>query len=156
MRLNLPVVDAEFDYPETQTLVSITDPQGRIVHANPAFVAVSGYTQDELMGQPHNLIRHPDMPEAAFADLWATIQAGKPWSAVVKNRRKDGRHYWVQANVTPVREGGRVAGYLAVRTHPPREAVEAADALYRSLREAERQGTPPAWRLHEGRAERTG
>jgi aerotaxis receptor len=156
MRLNLPVVDVEFDYPETQTLVSITDPQGRIVHCNPAFVAVSGYTQDELMGQPHNLIRHPDMPEAAFADLWATIQAGKPWSAVVKNRRKDGRHYWVQANVTPVREGDRVAGYLAVRTHPAREAVEAADALYRGLRDAERLGTPPAWRLREGRAERTG
>ncbi|MFZ5550062.1 MAG: methyl-accepting chemotaxis protein [Pseudomonadota bacterium] len=156
MRLNLPVVDAEFDYPETQTLVSITDLQGRIVHCNPAFVAVSGFAHDELLGQPHNLIRHPDMPEAAFADLWATLQAGKPWSAPVKNRRKDGRHYWVQANVTPVRDGGRVVGYLAVRTHLARPAVEAAEVLYRQLREAERRGTAPAWRVREGRAEPTG
>ncbi len=135
MRLNTPNIDHEFDYPEQQTLVSITDLKGRIVYCNPAFVEVSGYRQDELLGQPHNLIRHPDMPEAAFADLWATIAAGKPWSAPVKNRRKDGRYYWVLANVTPIIDGDRPVGYMSVRVRPSREQVQAATALYDRLRD---------------------
>ena len=126
MRYNGPIVDGEFDYPEDETLVSITDLKGRIVYCNPAFVAVSGYERDELMGQPHNLIRHPDMPEEAFRDLWATIQSGRPWSAAVKNRRKDGRCYWVMANVTPIIEGDAPVGYMSVRVHPTREQVQAA------------------------------
>ncbi|MFP3549043.1 PAS domain-containing protein, partial [Rhizobium sp. SIMBA_035] len=77
---------------------------------NPAFIEVSGYTRDELVGQPHNLIRHPDMPPAAFADMWATIKAGRSWSGLVKNRRKNGDFYWVRANVTPIVERGATVG----------------------------------------------
>jgi aerotaxis receptor len=150
MRHNGPIVDSEFDYPEDQTLVSITDLKGRIVYCNPSFVAVSGYERDELLGQPHNLIRHPDMPEEAFRDLWVTIQSGRPWSAAVKNRRKDGRCYWVMANVTPIIEGAAPVGYMSVRVHPTREQVREAEALYARLRDAGQI------RLRAGRVERTG
>ncbi|HJV68271.1 methyl-accepting chemotaxis protein [Ideonella sp.] len=153
MRLNTPIVDSEFEYPESQTLVSITDLKGRIVYCNPAFVEVSGYAHDELMGQPHNLIRHPDVPEEAFRDLWDTVQAGKPWSAPVKNRRKDGRYYWVLANVTPIIEGNAPVGYMSVRVHPTREQVKAAEALYAQLRPGPGQG---AICLRGGRVVRTG
>ena len=140
MRTNLPVTQREHPFPHGDTLVSTTDLQGRITHCNAAFVELSGYERDELLGQPHNLIRHPDMPEEAFRDLWATVAAGKPWSAVVKNRRKDGDHYWVMANVTPLMEGDRPVGYMSVRTEATREAIAAAERLYATMREERRSG----------------
>lgn len=140
MRTNLPVSQREFPFPAGQNLVSTTDLKGRILHCNAAFVAVSGYEREELLGQPHNLIRHPDMPEEAFRDLWATVQAGRPWSGVVKNRRKDGDHYWVLANVTPLLTAGRVDGYLSVRSEASRAQIDAAEALYARMREEARQG----------------
>ncbi len=140
MRYNLPIVDREFQFPAAQTLVSITDLQGRIVYCNPAFIDVSGYSRDELMGQPHNLIRHPDMPEEAFRDMWETIGSGRPWSGAVKNRRKDGSYYWVMANVTPILEGGSCTGYMSVRIHPSRETVRDAEALYAVMREERSRG----------------
>ncbi|MGM9489164.1 methyl-accepting chemotaxis protein [Ideonella sp. YS5] len=155
MRYNGPIVDGEFDYPADQTLVSITDLKGRIVYCNPAFVAVSGFERDELLGQPHNLIRHPDMPPEAFRDLWATVQSGRPWSAAVKNRRKDGRCYWVMANVTPIIEGDAPVGYMSVRVHPTREQVAGAEALYARLRDEQSQGKPSIC-LQAGRVVRTG
>lgn len=94
MRKNLPVSQREFPFPTGHTLVSTTDLQGRITYCNPAFIEVSGFQKEDLIGQPHNLIRHPDMPSEAFRDMWATIGAGHPWVAAVKNRRKDGDHYW--------------------------------------------------------------
>jgi aerotaxis receptor len=133
MRLNQPVHDSEFAFPPGQTLVSTTDLKGRIVYCNPAFIAVSGFAKDELLGQPHNLIRHPDMPEEAFRDMWETIASGQPWSAPVKNRRKDGSFYWVMANVTPLMNGDRPSGYMSVRTEPSREEVRAATALYATM-----------------------
>ena len=102
MRRNLPVTQQEYVYPEGSTLVSMTDLRGRITYCNPAFVEVSGYEFDELVGQPHNLIRHPDMPSEAFRDMWQTVKSGRPWTAMVKNRCKNGDHYWVNANVTPI------------------------------------------------------
>ncbi|MCX7668819.1 methyl-accepting chemotaxis protein [Caldimonas sp.] len=150
MRLNLPVTDHEYRVPEGSTLVSTTDLQGRILYCNPAFIEVSGYAREELLGQPHNLIRHPDMPEEAFRDLWATIQSGLPWRAVVKNRRKDGSHYWVMANVTPLVDNGQPIGYMSVRTVPSREEVQAAQALYARMRE-ERAAGRPVHRLQHGR-----
>ncbi len=102
MRLNLPVTQQEFEFPDSVTLVSTTDLQGRITYCNPAFIAVSGYAREELVGELHNLIRHPDMPAEAFRDMWDTLQQGHPWTGIVKNRRKNGDHYWVQANATPV------------------------------------------------------
>ena len=97
MRLNLPVTQREYQYPDNETLVSTTDLSSKITYCNPSFINVSGYSVDELIGQPHNLIRHPDMPQEAYRDMWETIQSGHPWSALVKNRRKDGDHYWVVA-----------------------------------------------------------
>jgi aerotaxis receptor len=135
MRQNLPVTDHGYAVPADQTLISITDLQGRITYCNPNFVAVSGYSQAELLGQPHNLVRHPDMPSEAFRDMWDTIQAGLPWTALVKNRRKNGDYYWVRANATPVRNGQRTVGYLSVRTCPSQEEIQQYDRLYARMRQ---------------------
>ena len=135
MRSTGTVTQREFVIDDGSTLVSTTDLKSRITYCNPGFVAVSGYERDELLGQPHNLIRHPDMPAEAFRDMWDTLEAGQPWTALVKNRRKNGDHYWVRANVTPVVENGRVTGYMSVRTKPARAEVDAAEALYARMRE---------------------
>ncbi|MEW6100361.1 MAG: methyl-accepting chemotaxis protein [Pseudomonadota bacterium] len=156
MRHNGPVTQREYELPPSCTLVSSTDLKGRILYGNPAFVDVSGYTREELLGQPHNLIRHPDMPEEAFRDLWATIEQGRPWSGVVKNRRKNGDHYWVYANVTPLLEDGRPVGYLSVRTRPTREQVAQAERLYAALREDEQSRRPLRARLAAGKLRRRG
>jgi aerotaxis receptor len=155
MRTNLPVTHNEFVLPEGTMLVSTTDLQSRITYCNPAFVAVSGYERGELLGQPHNLVRHPDMPTEAFRDMWATLASGSPWSALVKNRRKNGDHYWVMANATPVVENGQTVGYMSVRTRPTREQVREAEALYARLRSEHAAGRQ-AIALQRGRVVRTG
>ena len=155
MRKNFPITQNEFALVDGETLVSATDLKGRITYCNPAFVRVSGYLRDELIGQPHNLIRHPDMPPQAFKDMWSTVGRGHTWTGLVKNRRKDGGFYWVQANVTPVLEGGRVVGYLSVRTRPGRAQVEAAAALYERMQEEARDGALVT-HLREGRLWRRG
>jgi len=134
MRNNQPVTGIEYLMQPGQSIVSKTDTKGRITYVNPSFVEVSGFAESELLGKAHNLVRHPDMPPAAFADLWATLQAGEPWTGLVKNRRKNGDFYWVVANVVPIQEQGRVTGYMSVRTAPTREQVKAADALYTQIR----------------------
>lgn len=140
MRTNLPITQREHPFPAGQALVSTTDLQGRILYCNPAFIEVSGYTREELLGQPHNMIRHPDMPEEAFRDMWQTIESGQPWSGLVKNRRKNGDHYWVMANVTPLLDGDRPVGYMSVRTLPDRQQVSEAETLYARMREAASRG----------------
>lgn len=140
MRTNQPVTQREFDYDDHATLMSVTDTQSHITYANAAFVAVSGFSLEEILGQPHNMVRHPDMPPAAFADMWKTLQGGESWSALVKNRRKNGDHYWVRANAAPVRRGNQLVGYISVRTKPTRVEVEGAEALYRNLREGKAGG----------------
>jgi len=140
MRVNLPVSEQEFAFPKGDTLVSTTDLKGRITYCNPAFIHVSGYSREELLGQPHNMIRHPDMPEEAFRDMWETIASGRPWTALVKNRRKDGLFYWVQANVTPLMENGKPVGYMSVRTEPGRNAINEAAALYRTMQHEKQAG----------------
>jgi len=142
MRTNLPVTGNRYDFPADQTLVSITDLKGRITYCNANFIEVSGYTREELIGQPHNLVRHPDMPEEAFRDMWETIQRGMPWTAIIKNRRKNGDYYWVRANATPVRGQGGIAGYLSVRSHVSDEEIEAAEHLYAAMRVAAGHGRP--------------
>ena len=134
MRTNLPVTQQGYQFSEEQTLVSVTDLKGRIAYCNPWFVAVSGYERSELMGQPHNLVRHPDMPEEAFRDMWDTIGSGQPWRGMVKNRRKNGDFYWVDANATPIRREGQIVGYLSVRTAPSIEQIAAAETLYARMR----------------------
>ena len=134
MRLNQPVSGHEYPFPPGASLVSTTDTKGRITYCNPAFIEISGYAREELLGQPHNLIRHPDVPAEAFRDMWDTIAGGQPWSAPVVNRRKNGDHYWVMANVTPLLEDGQVTGYMSVRTCPDRATIDAATALYATMR----------------------
>ncbi len=152
MRVNQPVTQREFDFPADATLMSTTDPQSYVKYANDAFIAVSGFSRDEVIGQPHNLVRHPDMPEAAFADMWATLKGGEPWTGLVKNRRKDGDHYWVRANAVPIVRGGRTQGYMSVRTRATREDSAAAEKLYADMREGRAGGI----KLHKGLIVRTG
>ena len=152
MRTNLPVTGIEYRMEASQSIVSKTDTKGRITYVNPSFIEVSGFAEDELLGKAHNIVRHPDMPPEAFADLWQTLQAGQPWTGMVKNRRKNGDFYWVVANVVPVKEAGRIVGYMSVRTAPTREQVAAASELYRKFRAGE-QG---ALAIRGGRAVRTG
>ncbi|WP_313077621.1 methyl-accepting chemotaxis protein [Melaminivora sp.] len=149
MRVNLPVTQNEYDYPDNELLMSTTDQQGRMTHCNAAFARVSGFSMEELMGQPHNLVRHPDMPPEAFKDLWATIGNGRSWRGLVKNRRKNGDHYWVRAHVTPIMVSGKPQGYMSVREKPTREEVRAAEALYERVR-AEREAGRQTFRLHAG------
>ena len=152
MRNNQPVTQREFDYPDDATLMSVTDTQSHLTYANAAFVAVSGFKREELIGQPHNMLRHPDMPKEAFADMWKTMQGGDSWSALVKNRRENGDHYWVRANAAPVRRNNQLVGYMSVRTKPTRAEVESAEALYRDLREGKAGGRA----LYKGVLVRTG
>ncbi len=124
----------EQTFADSANLVSLTDLQSNIQYANQDFIDISGYSESELVGQTHNLVRHPDMPKAAFADLWATIKADKPWRGMVKNRCKNGDYYWVDAYVTPVYEHGRKIGYQSVRSHPSRQQVREAETLYAKMR----------------------
>ena len=135
MRDNQPVTQREYVLRDDATLMSTTDVQSHIEYANGAFVEASGFTREQLRGQPHNLVRHPDMPREAFADMWATLKGGEPWTGLVKNRRQNGDHYWVRANATPVVRDGKHLGYMSVRTKATREEVAAAEALYRDIRE---------------------
>jgi PAS domain S-box-containing protein len=144
MRNNQPVTGVERQYPDDIAIISHTNEKGQITFCNDDFVEISGYTHEELIGQPHNILRHPDMPTEAFRDLWATVKAGRPWAGLVKNRCKNGDHYWVRASVTPKLDGG----YMSVRVKPRRDEVAAAEALYARMRQ------DPSIRLHEGQVAR--
>jgi PAS domain S-box-containing protein len=134
MKINMPVTNREVELLDSSSIVSKTDLKGHIVYVNRDFIEVSGFVESELIGKSHNIVRHPDMPPEAFKDLWQTVKAGKPWNGMVKNRCKNGDHYWVEANVAPIREKGQVTGYMSVRSKPSRQQVEAAEALYANMR----------------------
>ena len=140
MRSNLPVTQTEIVLRDDQMIVSKTDLKGQITYINRDFLDISGFTEAELMGQPHNIVRHPDMPEEAFADLWNTLKAGRPWIGMVKNRCKNGDYYWVEAHATPLREGGQHVGYMSVRKKPTRSQVDACEQAYRMFREKKAGG----------------
>src|SRR5450830_2193692 len=137
MRKNLPVTNQEVDLDPDQAIVSKTDLDGNIVYVNPYFIQVSGFTEAELIGAPQNIVRHPDMPPQAFADLWASIRAGMPWTGIVKNRCKNGDFYWVRANVTPIMEAGRTVGYMSVRVKADKDQVKVAEEAYAAIRSKE-------------------
>jgi aerotaxis receptor len=130
MKKNFPVSGQEKPFPEGVQLVSRTDTKGIITFANDAFVEVSGFSREELIGVSHNIVRHPDMPPVMFENMWETLKSGSPWRGVVKNRCKNGDHYWVDAHVVPVRKDGETIGYMSVRTKPAREDIPKAEALY--------------------------
>src|SRR5690606_15657354 len=113
-------------FPASEKLVSTTDPKSYIRYANPEFIAISGFSEDELIGSPHNVVRHPDMPKAAFKALWSSVQQGRPWMGMIKNKSKNGDYYWVDAYVTPVMVDGRIDGYQSVRVRPDEAHVSNA------------------------------
>jgi len=134
MRTNLPVTTVEYPITDETLIVSKTDTKGRLTYFNDQFIDAAGFTEAELMGQPHNIIRHPDMPPEAFADLWATLKAGKPWAGAVKNRRKNGDFYWVLASATPIWENGQVTGYMSIRSKLSADQRAEAEHVYALLR----------------------
>jgi len=146
MRTNLPVTTTEYPITDEALIVSRTDTKGKLTYFNDQFVEASGFAEAELMGQPHNIIRHPDMPPAAFENLWATLQQGKPWSGAVKNRRKNGDFYWVLATASPIRENGQIVGYSSIRTKLPADQRAEAEQVYAKIRE----NKPHDYRLDAG------
>lgn len=135
MKINLPVTQINSAFPSGANLISTTDLKGSVTSANAAFCNLAGFTEEELIGKNHNQVRHPDMPVEAFADLWETVQSKNPWMGLVKNRCKNGDHYYVDAYVTPIFDGNEVAGYQSVRKEPSQSSIERAETLYRNLRE---------------------
>ncbi|MBE5253461.1 methyl-accepting chemotaxis protein [Mixta mediterraneensis] len=152
MRNNQPVSQHEYVFDDRATLMSTTDLNSYITYANDAFIEASGFSPDEINGQPHNMVRHPDIPPEAFADMWAPLKRGDPWPALIKNRRKNGDYYWVRANAIPVVRDGKVQGYMSVRTKPGAEEVRQSERLYRDFREGRAKGR----RFHKGLIVRSG
>lgn len=142
MRNNQPVSGQEYVLHDGAAIISRTNTKGQIVFCNDEFVEAAGFTREELIGQPHNIVRHPDMPPEAFRDLWHTLKRGRLWSGLVKNRCKNGDHYWVRATAAPLSDG---SGYSSVRIKPSRAEVAEAEALYARLR------NDPTLRLEGGR-----
>src|SRR3990167_427430 len=133
MRNNQPVTQRERTFPTQQRLISTTDVKGQITYCNDAFIDISGFTREELMRAPHNLVRHPDVPPAVFQHMWDTLKSGRPWMGIVKNRSKNGDHYWVNAYVTPILENNQVVGYESVRVKPTAEQIRRAEVLYQRI-----------------------
>lgn len=131
------VLDEEIPYPDGKLIVSCTDLKGFITHCNQSFIEMSGYTREELIGAPHHILRHPDMPAMAFKELWVTIASGKKWHGYVKNLRKDGCYYWVYATVIPNIRHGQIVGYTSVRRKPSRTQVNTCISLYATLKAQE-------------------
>ena len=135
------VTQKEYCLTDTETIVSKTDLKGNITYINQDFIRISGYSADELLGEPQNIVRHPDMPKEAFYDLWYTLRSGKAWTGLVKNRCKNGDHYWVEAHAAPITENGEVTGYTSIRVKPSAEQIKQADAAYRQIREGDKSIT---------------
>jgi len=144
MRINQPITNKEVQFPPHYNLLSTTQPSSIITYASPEFCQVSGFTIDELVGQPHNLVRHPDMPSQAFDNMWSHLKQGNSWMGMVKNRCKNGDHYWVNAFVSPIKEKGKIVEYQSVRSYPNREHVERAEQVYQQLKD---EKTPLIMRL---------
>ncbi|NVZ49650.1 methyl-accepting chemotaxis protein [Pseudomonas sp. B6002] len=142
MKINLPVTGRGVDFAPDANILSTTDLTGAITYANGDFIDVCGYTREELLGSPHNLLRHPDMPPAAFAHMWQTLKSGRSWMGMVKNRCKNGDHYWVSAYATPVTREGKTVEYQSVRTKPATHRVAAAERAYAQLRAGKRRKLP--------------
>ncbi len=135
MRVNSPVTQRAVDYDENTNILSTTDPESYITYVNNDFVRISGFSANDVDGETHNLVRHPDMPKPAFAEMWRRLQQGDSWMGVVKNRCKNGDHYWVDAYATPIKKDGKTSEYQSVRVRPSEGMIQRADALYALLRD---------------------
>jgi aerotaxis receptor len=133
MKKNLPITGVEKTFSEDANILSTTDLKGSITYINKDFIDISGFEADELVGFNHNIVRHPEMPPAAFQNLWDTVKEGRSWMGIVKNRCKNGDHYWVDAYVTPIRENGQTVEYQSVRSLAKEEYRARADKLYQQL-----------------------
>jgi methyl-accepting chemotaxis protein len=151
MNVNQPLTHNEYIVRDGALIVSVTDINGKIVEVSPEFIQVSGFSAEELIGKDHGNLRHPDVPDAVYADLWKHLHSGRPWSGMMKNRRKNGDYFWDIANATPLREGGKLSGYMTMRTKPTPEQIREAEEFYRKLRESSDKGLS----ISEGRAVRT-
>jgi methyl-accepting chemotaxis protein len=140
MKINTPVTNTEILFEDSQFMLTKTDLKGVITYANQDFVNISGFTEEELIGSGHNLVRHPDMPVEAFQDMWRNLKTGKPWTGLVKNRTKSGDFYWVEANATPIFENNQITGYLSVRRKPTRQQVDLATNAYRLFKDGQAKG----------------
>lgn len=147
MKINMPVTNVERRFDEDEYIVSKTNLKGQITYINRPFLEISGFTEEELLGASHNIVRHPDMPPEAYKDLWRTLQSGKAWRGMVKNRCKNGDYYWVEANANPIWEDGKITGYMSLRTKPGTEQVKAAEQIYSKFRD----GTAKGLTIKEGR-----
>ena len=141
MRNNQPVTQREISLASQQKLISATDVRGVITYCNDAFVEISGFERADLIGAPQNIVRHPDVPPAVFAHMWSALKQGLPWMGIVKNRCKNGDHYWVNAYVTPIFDGSTVVGFESVRVKPSADEIRRAQALYRRI-SAGKPGVP--------------
>lgn len=146
MRNNQPVTQREISLAPSQKLISATDVRGVITYCNDAFVDISGFERADLIGAPQNIVRHPDVPPAVFAHMWGALKQGLPWMGIVKNRSKNGDHYWVNAYVTPIFDGSKVVGFESVRVKPTADEIRRAQALYRRISQG-KPGVPrqDAW-----------
>lgn len=151
MKINLPISGCEVQVGANASILSTTDPKGCITYVNPAFINISGFTEEELLGSSHNIVRHPEMPPAAFEHLWQTLKSGRSWMGMVKNRCKNGDHYWVSAYATPVMRNGAVVEYQSVRTEPLPQWKATAEQLYRKLAEGKqpRELRPPLFSIRQ-------
>ena len=138
MRSNLPITNVEHTLHDADTIVSKTDLHGNITYVNQSFINISGFSEAELIGAPQNIVRHPDMPAEAFADFWNTLRSGRAWTGMVKNRCKNGDHYWVEANASPIIEDRKIVGYASIRTKPSRVQIQAAETAYRAIKNGDR------------------
>ena len=151
MKMNLPVTGQEQRFSAEKNMVTKTNTKGIITFANKDFVEVSGFSEEELLGKNHNLIRHPDMPPIAFEIMWKTLKSGLPWRGIVKNRCKNGDHYWVDARIVPIKKKGQITGYMSVRTCPSRDDVAAAEVAYQNAQmapETIEENFSPGWKKH--------
>lgn len=146
MRKNLPITNQEIKVPINSVLISCTDMKGRISYVSQDFANISGFSEEEMLGEPHNLIRHPDVPPEIFREMWETIKNGNPWSGIVKNRTKSGDHYWVDATVTPVMSEGVISGYMSVRKKATQDQIQRAEILFSQLKNTKSF----FWKLEEG------
>jgi aerotaxis receptor len=135
------IIDEEVKFedvnPTNRPVVSKSDKKGNILYVNSVFANMCGYKKEEMLGRPHRILRHPDMPKAVFKDMWNKLKAGKEWRGIIKNLRKDGRYYWVNAYISPVKKNGKIIGYISVRRGVSEDVIKEVEKKYEKMRREE-------------------